>query len=221
MNNQEIVAEAKRIIIATIADIDMLGEKNMEAHRYFRPPYDMGERERTIKKHGMTFLGNGFARATWLLTINGKEYAIKFDRMNQENMNIEHTEGQKCEEPESAGNLADWCAQTDLLNIYPQLAPNLAIILGGFDCQAGLVLVQEYAPVDRNYNVENAGIFRPFLRMIDALARDVSCNVGNFSIVNDTIKVVDLDRLSYKRLTSPRASAAVRDYYKSLTPANV
>lgn len=220
MNNQEIVAEAKRIILAAIADLDARLDEKMEAHRYFRPPYEMDERHSTIKKHGMTFLGNGYARSTWLLSINGTEYAIKFDRMCQENMEIEHKEGQKCAEPESAGNLADWCAQTDLLNIYPQLAPNLAIILGGFDCQAGLVLVQEYAPVDRNYNVENVGIFRRFLSMIDALARDVSCNVGNFSIVNDTIKVVDLDRLSYKRLTSPRASAAVRDYYKSLTPAN-
>jgi hypothetical protein len=221
MNNQAIVAEAKRIVTAAIADIDNLNEHGMAPHRYFRPQYgDVDARIRTIKNHGFEFLGNGFARVTWLLTIYGKEYAIKFDRLGQLDIDMEHQEGQRQDEPESAGNLADWCAQTDLLNVYPQLATNLAIILGGFDCQAGLVLVQEYAPVDRNLNVMDACRFKPFLRMINALARDVECNVGNFSIVNDTIKVVDLDRLSYKRLTSPRAAAAVRDYYKSLTPAN-
>lgn len=221
MNNQAIVAEAKRIVNAAIADIDTIGEVNMKAHRYFRPPYDERDRRvRTINNHGFTYLGCGFARSTWLLTINGKEYAIKFDRLDQPTLDYEHQEGQNCSEPESAGNLADWCAQTDLLNVYPQLAPNLALILGGFDCQAGLVLVQEFAPVDRNSNVMEASRFSSFLRMINALARDVECNVGNFSIVNGTIKVIDLDRLSYKRLTSPRAAAAVRDYYRSLTPAN-
>lgn len=221
MNNQAIVAEAKRIVTNAIADIDDLNEHGMAPHRYFRPQYgDAEARIRTINKHGFTFLGFGFARVTWLLTIYGKQYAIKFDRLDQLDIDMEHQEGQRQDEPESAGNLADWCAQTDILNVYPQLAPNLAIILGGFDCQAGLVLVQEYAPVDRNHNVMDACRFKPFLRMINALARDVECNVGNFSIVNDTIKVVDLDRLSYKRLTSPRAAAAVRDYYRSLTPAN-
>jgi len=221
MDNKAIVAEAKRIVNLAIADI-LANTEEREAHRLFRAAVP-DTRTNIIHKHGLTFLGQGFARATWLLTINGTNYAIKFDRMSETDMAFEHAEGAKCQEPESAGNLADWCAQTDLLNIYPQLAPNLAIILGGFDCVAGLVLVQEYAPVDRCENGEYdiRSPFRSFLNMIDALCRDVSCNVGNFSISNGTIKVVDLDRLSHKRLTSPHAAAAVRNYYKSLTPVSV
>jgi hypothetical protein len=215
-----IIPKVKALVDEIIRTLDdaILG---LRSHDYFGiRSYGEDEtfRIKLLESKGFTFLGFGAARAAWLLTLDGAQYVVKFDRISSWELENEHRYGQELSEPESIRNLADWVNQSELLKHYPQLARNIAVILGGFDCAAGLVLVQEYAPVNKEHNIlsRREESFGKFLDMINQLSRDVMDNCSNYAIVNGEIKVIDLDRLSYKRLTSPRASAAVRNYYANV-----
>lgn len=218
MEHSIIVAKVKTRVNEAIVAVSKV--MVLKSYNYFKKPLIHRDecvlRQCILNSYGFEFLGWGAARNVWSLTVDGVKYAIKFDRMSEEEIDQDQKIGMAQSEPESLGNLADWCNQQELVKLYPQIKPNLALILGGFDCDVGLVLVQEYVHVDTGatcHAITSDFHHRKFLNMIDKLTRDVMENIQNFTVVDGQIKIIDLDRLSFKRMTSPKASNAVREYY--------